>query len=81
MTHGQSAKSNGVCLTNGTNIVTKYINGGIDIFIEFKGDINSDYVKRKVDGRVEACLIELAFRSVMEGHTRWMICLLEEVCC
>lgn len=43
-----------------TNTVTKYISGGIDAVTEFKMSINSDNARRKVDGRVEARLIELA---------------------
>lgn len=37
-----------------TNIVTKYMNGGIDAVTEFKRNINSDNARRKVDGRIEA---------------------------
>jgi len=78
LTHEQSAKSNGVCLATVTNTVTKYINGGVDAVTEFKRSINSDNARRKVDGRVEARLIELACGPVPEGHSRWTIRLLEE---
>ena len=61
-----------------TNTVTKYINGGIDAVTEFKRNINSDNARRKVDGRTEARLIELACGPVPEGHSRWTIRLLEE---
>ena len=74
----QSAKSNGVCLATVTNTVTKYINGGVNAVTEFKRSINSDNARRKVDGRVEARLIELACGPVPEGHSRWTIRLLEE---
>ena len=60
LTHEQSARSNGVCLATVTNTVAKYINGGVDAVTEFKRSINSDNARRKVDGRVEARLIELA---------------------
>ena len=43
-----------------TNTVTKYMSGGIDAVTEFKMSINSDNARRKVDGRVEARLIEIA---------------------
>ena len=76
--HEQSAKSNGVCLATVTNTVTKYINGGVNAVTEFKRSINSDNARRKVDGRVEARLIELACGPVPEGHSRWTIRLLEE---
>ena len=78
LTHEQSAKSNGVCLATVTNTVTKYINGGVNAVTEFKRSINSDNARRKVDGRVEARLIELACGPVPEGHSRWTLRLLEE---
>lgn len=78
LTHEQSAKSNGVCMATVTNTVTKYMNGGIDAVTEFKRSINSDNARRKVDGRTEARLIELACGPVPEGHSRWTIRLLEE---
>lgn len=61
-----------------TNTVTKYINGGIEAVTEFKRSINSDNARRKVDGRAEVRLIELACSPVPEGHSRWTIRLLEE---
>ena len=76
LTHEQSARSNGVCMATVTNTVTKYINGGIDAVTEFKRNINSDNARRKVDGRTEARLIELACGPVPEGHSRWTIRLL-----
>lgn len=78
LTHEQSAKSNGVCLATVTNTVTKYINGGVSAVTEFKRNVNSDNARRKVDGRTEARLIELACGPVPEGHSRWTIRLLEE---
>lgn len=50
----------------------------IDAVTEFKRSINSDNARRKVDGRTEARLIELACDPVPEGHSRWTIRLLEE---
>lgn len=78
LTHEQSAKSNGVCMATVTNTVAKYASGGIDAVTEFKRNINSDNARRKVDGRTEARLIELACGPVPEGHSRWTIRLLEE---
>ena len=63
LTHEQSAKS---------------INGGIDAVTELKRNINSDNARRKIDGRAEAQLIELACGLVPEGHSRWTIRLLEK---
>ena len=78
LTHEQCAKSNGVCLATVANTVIKYINGGVSAVTEFKRNINSDNARRKVDGRTEARLIELACGPVPEGHSRWTIRLLEE---
>jgi len=78
LTHEQSAKSNGVCMATVTNTVTKYANGGIEAVVEFKRNVNSDNARRKVDGRTEAHLIELACGPIPEGHSRWTIRLLEE---
>ena len=78
LTHEQSAKSNGVCLATVANTVSKYTSGGIDTVTEFKRNINSDNARRKVDGRTEARLIELACGPVPEGHSRWTIRLLEK---
>ena len=52
--------------------------GGVNAVTEFKRSINSDNARRKVDGRVQARLIELACGPVPEGHSRWTIRLLEE---
>ena len=60
LTHEQSAKSNGVCLATVANTVSKYASDGIGVVTEFKRNINSDNARRKVDGRTEARLIELA---------------------
>ncbi|MFR2338922.1 MAG: helix-turn-helix domain-containing protein [Mediterraneibacter gnavus] len=46
LTHEQSARSNGVCLTTVTNTVTKYFSGGIEAVTEFKRNINSDNARR-----------------------------------
>ena len=78
LTHEQSAKFNGVCMATITNTVAKYINGGIDAVTELKRNINSDNARRKIDGRAEAQLIELACGPVPEGHSRWTIRLLEK---
>lgn len=56
LTHEQSARSNGVCLTTVTNTVTKYFSGGIEAVTEFKRNINSDNARRILDGCAEALL-------------------------
>ena len=78
LTHEQSARSNGVCLTTVTNTVTKYFSGGIEAVTEFKRNINSDNARRILDGRAEIRIIELACGPVPEGHSRWTLRLLEK---
>ena len=77
-THEQCAKSNGVCIATVSNTIRHYIEEGIDSVIKLKRSINSDNAKRKVDGRAEAKLIEIACGPVPEGHSRWTLRLLEE---
>ena len=43
-----------------------------------KRNINSDNAKRKLDGRAEARLIEIACTPAPEGRSRWTLRLLEE---
>ncbi len=76
MTHEQSAKSNGICMATVTNIVKDYSVGGIDAVITYNRSVNSDNAKRKLDGRAEARLIEIACGPVPEGHSRWTLRLL-----
>ena len=78
LTHEQSAKSNGVCLATVSNTVSKYVAGGIEAVTRYKRSINSDNARRKVDGRAEARLIELACGPAPEGHCRGTLRLLAE---
>ena len=55
-----------------------YGSGGIDAVLVTNRNVNSDNARRKVDGRVEAHIIEIACGPVPEGHSRWTIRLLEE---
>ena len=77
-THEQSAKSNGVCIATVSNTIRQYIQEGLDSVTELKRNINSDNARRKVDGRAEAKLIEIACGPAPEGHSRWTLRLLEE---
>ena len=77
LTHEQSAKSNGICMATVTNIVKDYHEGGIDKVISYSRNVNSDNARRKLDGRAEAKLIQIACGPVPEGHSRWTLRLLE----
>ena len=78
LTHEQSAKSNAVCVTTVTNTVKLFITQGIDGIITLNRNLNSDNARRKLDGRAEAQLIEIACGPAPEGHARWTLRLLEE---
>jgi len=77
LTHEQSARSNGICMATVTNIVKDYNDGGIDKVISYSRNVNSDNARRKLDGRAEAKLIQIACGPVPEGHSRWTLRLLE----
>ena len=51
---------------------------GLDSVLTLKRSVNSDQAHRKVDGRIEARLIEIACSPAPEGHSRWTIRLLED---
>lgn len=78
LSHEQSAKSNGVCMATVTNTVKLYQNKGMDGLASLKRNVNSDNARRKLDGRAEAHLIEIACSPAPEGHSRWTLRLLEE---
>lgn len=78
LTHEQSARSNGICKATVTNIVKLYHAGGIDAVATIKRSVNSDNARRKLDGRGEARLIEIACSPAPEGHSRWTLRLLEK---
>ena len=78
LTHEQSAKTNGVCMATVTNTVKLFYNEGIDGIVSLKRSINSDNARRRLGGRAEARLIEIACSPAPEGHSRWTLRLLEE---
>jgi len=60
------------------NTVKQYCTEGLDAVLTLKRSVNSDQARRKVDGRTEARLIEIACGPAPEGHSRWTIRLLED---
>ena len=77
-TYEQCAKSIGVCMATVSNTVAGYAEEGIAYLTKLKRNVNSDNSRRKVDGRTEAQIIELACSPAPEGHSRWTIRLLEK---
>ena len=78
LTYEQSARTNGVCTATITNTVKLYTNGGVDAVVTLKRNVNSDNANRKLDGRGEARLIEIACSPAPEGYSRWTLRLLEK---
>ena len=78
LTHAQLAHSYAVCPATITNIVQSYVKNGIKDIIRYNISPNSSAALRKVDGRAEAHIIQMACSPAPEGHSRWTIRLLEE---
>ena len=74
----QCAKTNGVCMTKVISTLKKYSEGGIEKALSYNRSTNLDNAKRKLDGRTEAKILELATSPAPEGHVRWTLRLLEE---
>lgn len=51
---------------------------GIKGILLLNRNVNSDQVRRKVDGRTEARIIEIVCSLVLEEHFCWTLRLLEE---
>lgn len=77
-TQEQCAKSVGVCNATVYNVIKYYVDGGIDNVLSVGRSVNSDNARRKLDGRAEAKLIEIACGPAPEGNSRWTLRLLEE---
>lgn len=85
-THGkiysreQCAKRNGVCVSTVVHNASKFSEHGLKEALSRKRSVNSDNSRRKLDGRAEAKIIEIATGSAPEGHARWTLRLLEKEC-
>lgn len=78
LTHAQLAHSYAVCPSTITNLIQSYVKNGIKDIIRYNISPNSSAALRKVDGRTEAHIIQMACGPVPEGHSRWTLRLLEE---
>lgn len=59
-------------------VVKTYAQNGLAEVLKFKRNVNSNNAHRKVDGRMEAQIVEIACGPAPKGHSRWTIRLLEE---
>ena len=78
LTHAQIAHSYAVCPATITNIIQSYVRNGITDIVRYNISPNSSASRRKVDGRTEARIIQMACGPVPDGHSRWTLRLLEE---
>ena len=78
LTYKACASKRGTTMTTVANTAASYCKEGLDAVLKLKRNVNSDNARRKVDGRIEAKIIEIACGPVPEGHSRWTIRLLEE---
>lgn len=78
LTHEQIAKTNCACMSTVQNVATQYVKEGIEGVLNLKRSVNSDNARRKLDGRGEARIIEVACSPAPKGHARWTLRLLEE---
>ena len=77
-TYDQCAASCGVSRSAIASTIRLYAEQGLDETLKIKRSVNSDNARRKVDGRTEAKIVQMACGPVPEGHSRWTIRLLED---
>lgn len=73
LTHAQIAHSYAVCPATITNIVRSYVENGITNIVRYNISPNSSAARRKLDGRTEARIIQMACGPVPDGHSRWTL--------
>lgn len=77
LTQQQISKTFGVSKATVSNIVKDYVQHGLDYTITYHRNPNSN-ARRKVDGRSEAHIVELACSAPPEGLSRWTVRLLSD---
>ena len=74
----QCVKSNVTSVMNVYHVLHTYSTQGLEAVQTIKRSCKSDVSNLKVDGRVEAQLIQLACSKAPESHARWTLNLLVE---
>lgn len=77
-TYDQCKVSCGVSRGMISSTIKLYAEKGLEETLKLKRSVNSDNARRKVDGRIEAKIVQMACGPVPEGHSRWTIRLLED---
>lgn len=67
-------------MTTVVHTASKFSEHGLKEALSSKRSVNSDNSRRKLDGRAEAKIIEIATSPAPEGHARWTLRLLEKEC-
>ncbi len=78
LTHAQIVHGYAVCSATITNIIQFYVRNGITDIVRYNINPNSSASRRKVDGRTEAHIIQMACGSMQNGHSSWTLRFLEE---
>ena len=77
-TYEQCANRHGMSKTTVRNVIDTFSLDGMDAVLTIKRSVNSDNANRKVDGRAESRIIQLACGPAPEGHGRWTLRLLAD---
>jgi transposase len=76
ITYNQCAEKRGVSYFTVARVVRVCATEGVDVALKYHRNENSGIAHRKMDGRMEATLIQIACSPVSEGHARWTISML-----
>ena len=55
------------------SVIDTFSSGGLDAVLTIRRSVNSDNANRKVDGRAESRIIQLACGPAPEGYGRWTL--------
>ena len=78
MSYAQCAKEHGVSYVTVAHTVKRYATEGLESVLKYHRNENSNNARRKVDGRMEATLVQIACGPVPEGHSHWTISMLTD---
>ena len=77
-TYEQCANRHGMSKTTVRSVIDTFSSGGLNAVLTIRRSVNSDNANRKVDGRAESRIIQLACGPAPEGHGRWTLRLLAD---
>ena len=77
-TYDQCMAICGVSRATISSAIKLFAEKGLVETLKLNRSVNSDNARRKVDGRTEAKIVQMACGPVPEGHSRWTLRLLED---